>query len=100
MIACLKEVDPLVSHSIYQPVLLTDAPRPAALKHIAKRLGLPGTRKRVTHHCAHEVKQPQSQITIGFDPVSKVFEELLLKYGDTFYVTGHSGSLASVHEHS
>jgi hypothetical protein len=64
MVACLKEVDPVVRHAIDKPVLLSDPPRAAAFKHIAKRFRFPQTLKGITPNCLNKVKQPDSRITI------------------------------------
>jgi hypothetical protein len=89
----LKEIDSVVGYAIYKPVLLSDSPRPAAFEDIAKRFGLPDSLKRITHHSLDEVEESHRRISICFDPVSKVFPELLLEYRDTLGTMSHSGSL-------
>jgi hypothetical protein len=40
MVTSLKKVDPIIYHAVNKPVLLSDSPRPATFKRIAKRLRL------------------------------------------------------------
>lgn len=95
MITRLKEIDPVVCDAIYKPVFLRDPPRPAAFKHISKRLRFAHALKRITHDCLNQIKDPDSNIPIRFHPVSEVFPKLLLKYGGACGVTGHRGSHVS-----
>jgi hypothetical protein len=95
MIACLEEVDPIVCYAIYKPVFLRRPARPAAFKHIPKRLRFAHTLKRVPHDCLDQIKDSDSDVPVRFHPVSKVFPKLLLKYGGACGVTGQRGSHAS-----
>jgi hypothetical protein len=79
VIARLKEVDPLVGPAVYEPVLLSDAPRPAAFEHVPKRLRLSYALKRIAHDCLDKVEQPNSGVAISFHPVSKVLAELFVE---------------------
>ena len=69
VIACLKKIDAIIRHAIDKPVLLRDPPRPAAFQHIAKRFGFPNAREWITHDCLDKIKEADSRIAFGFDPV-------------------------------
>jgi hypothetical protein len=69
VVASLKKVDPVVRDVIYKPMLLSDSPRPATFKHVAKRLRLSYTLKRIAHNCLDQIKDPEGSVAIGFDPV-------------------------------
>ena len=88
MITRLKEIDPVVCDAIYKPVFLRDPARPAAFKHIPKRLRFGHTLKRIPHDCLNQIKDADSDVPVRFHPVSKVVPKLLLKYGGPCGVTG------------
>ena len=72
LIACLKEVDPIVGHTVDKPVFLRDPSQPAALEHIPKWLRFRDILKRITHRCLHQIDGPS-----GSERFSPVFEDLL-----------------------
>jgi hypothetical protein len=89
VVSSLKKVDPIVCHAVYEPVLLSDSPRPASFEHVAKWLRLSHTLKWITHCCFNQIKHPERRVAIGFHPVSKVLTKLFLEHGRTCDVTGH-----------
>jgi hypothetical protein len=89
MIACLKEIDPVICDAIDKPVFLRNPPRPAPFKHITKRLWFSHTLKRIPHDCLDQIEDPDSHASFRFHPESKVFAKLFVKYGGTCGVTGH-----------
>ena len=69
-VASLKKVDPVVRDAVYKPILLSESPRAATFKHVAKRLRLSYTLKRIAHNCLAQVKNPECRVAIGLDPMS------------------------------
>ena len=94
MVTCLKEIHPVVGHSVNKPVLLSDPSRPAALKYITKRYRFPNTLKWIAQSCVNGFQYPKRRLATGYDPVSKVLTKLFLEYRGTGDVKSNRGSLA------
>jgi hypothetical protein len=80
MISGLKEIDPTLRHAINQPVLLGDAPRPAARQYIPERLWFADSCERISEHCLYEFEDSERGLTVRPDPIAQVFPEFGLKY--------------------
>lgn len=78
----LKEVDPLFTDDVDDPVLLSQPPRPRTREDVFQRLGLANTGKGISQDSLDEVQNPESNLAIDLDPVAEIFPKLRLKDGD------------------
>lgn len=79
MIPGLEEVDAIVGDEVDDPVLLGQSSRPDIRAQMPEGLGLAEPGERVSHHRLYERDNLESDTPVVFDPVPKVFSELVLK---------------------
>lgn len=79
VIPSLKEIDAIVRDDVDDPVLLGQASRPDVRAQMPEGLRFPEPGERVRHDRFDERGDPESDASIVFDPVTKVFPELVLK---------------------
>ncbi len=91
MVPGLEEVDAFVSDQIDDAVLLRQAPRPHVGAEIFDGFGLADSLKGISAHRLDEIEAAQRGLPVGRDPVSQVFEELLLENRYSLPLTGAPG---------
>ena len=79
MIPSLEEVDAIVRDEVDHPVLLGQASRPDVRAQMPEGLRLAEPSEWVSYDRFDERGDLESDTPIVFDPVSKVFSELVLK---------------------
>jgi hypothetical protein len=91
MVPTLQEVDPAIGYQIDNSVLLRKPPRPRSTREKFQRLGFPDPGKWIASDRIHEVERAKSNLSIGFDPESQIFQEFRLKHQNPF-LFGRAGA--------
>jgi hypothetical protein len=86
MVPGLQKVDSIAADAIYQPVLLSHAPRPASRQKEFQWLQLADTCKRISQHGFNQFKDTQRDLSIILNPMLEIFPELRLK--NSFALSG------------
>jgi hypothetical protein len=94
VILSLEEIDGIIGDAVYEAVLLSDSPGPAAAEHVFQRFGFSNAFERVSHDRIHQIKYSQRDSALVFDPKSEVLKKLGLKYGNSFSLSLHRASLS------
>jgi hypothetical protein len=79
VIPSLEEIDAIVRDEVDHPVFLGQASRPDVRTQMPEGLRLAEPGERVRHDRFDERGDLQSDTSVVFDPVPKVFPELVLK---------------------
>jgi len=94
VVSALEEIDCFIGDAVYEAVLLSDSPGPAAAEHVFQRFGLSEAFKRIPHDRINQIKDSHRDSALVFDPKSEVLKKLGLKYGNPFSLSLHRASLS------
>ena len=94
MIFALEEINCFIGDAVYEAVLLSDSPGPAAAEYVFQRFGFSESFKRVPHDRINQIKDSHRDSTLVFDPKSEVLKKLGLKYGSPFSLSLHRAALS------
>lgn len=81
MVPCLEEVDPVRAHQINDPVFLRQPAGPHIRSEVFQQFRLADAGKRVPQGGIDQVEGAERDLTIRFDPVAQILQELRVEDG-------------------
>jgi len=81
MVTRLQKINSILADQVNNAMLLREAARPCTGRKMLQWLRLSDAGKRFSQNGFNQIKSPKCRLSVRFDPITKIFPKLGMKYG-------------------